>query len=312
MEVVKKEFGLPTLDKKNDLHMVVWEPQGGVKAILQICHGMTEYVERYEELAQFLAQRGILVIGNDHLGHGQTAKKKEDYGYFAAGTPSKIVVDNLYMITRKIQTEYPDVPYVVLGHSMGSFLIRRYIMMYGEHVDGCLILGTGKQSWSTVISGKFMVRLLTLFQGDHHYSKLMRKLSTGDFNSHFEGKPGNWCTKDEDLIKSFENDPYCDFIFSLNGYQLLLDTVGYIQKKQNILKIPKNLPLQFMSGEEDPVGDFGAGVEEIFHEYQDAGIGQVTMKLYPGDRHELYHETDRQTVFEEIYQWVSARKQIRR
>lgn len=312
MEVIKKEFGLPTLDKKNDFHMITWEPQGEVRAVLQICHGMTEYVDRYDELAHFLAERGIFVIGNDHLGHGQTARKKEDYGYFAQGNPSKIVVDNLYMITKKTQAEYPDVPLVVLGHSMGSFLIRRYITTYGKHVDGCLILGTGRQSNMTILEGKIMTRILSLIQGDHYPSKLMRKLSTGNFNSYFEGKEGNWCTKDAEIIKACSNDPYCDFIFTLNGYKLLLDTVAFVQKKSNIEEIPKNLPIRMLSGDEDPVGDFGKAVKEIYHEYQQAGIENISMKLYEGDRHELYHETDRQDVFEDIYQWICERKMIRK
>lgn len=311
MEVSKKEYGLPTLDKQNELHVIAWEPQGQIKAVLQISHGMTEYIDRYDELAHFLAERGIYVIGNDHLGHGKSVKCKEDFGYFAPGDPSKIVVDNLYMITKKIQAEHTNVPYILLGHSMGSFLARRYVMTYGKHIDGCLLLGTGRKSRMVLVFGKCMTAILSLIQGDYYPSKLMRKLSTGNFDSFFNEKEGNWCTKDAEIIKACENDPYCDFIFTINGYKLLIDTVSFIQKQKNIRRIPQNLPIRFLSGDEDPVGDFGKAIKDICQKYQEAGLAEVSMKLYHGDRHELYHETDRQDVFEDIYQWICQRELIR-
>lgn len=297
-----KEWKLASSDGVNELRVVTWEPEGEVKAILQISHGMIEHMLRYAEFAEFLNAHGILVVGNDHLGHGYSAKTDEDLGYFAKEGKSKVVVEDLHLVTEAVKKEYPNVPYFLLGHSMGSFMARRYIMNYGEELDGAIIMGTGTQPGFVLAFAKGLCKVIKAIRGERHRSQLIKLAAFGAYNSHIKPTKtaSDWLSRDEEKVQMYRKDKFCRFDFTVNGYETLFDAIGYIQESQNIAKIPKNLPILIVSGEEDPVGAYGKGPRQVYASYKKLGIKDLELKMYPEDRHEVLNELDRQTVFADM------------
>lgn len=301
-----KELYIPSTDEKNKLHVVIWEPDIQVIGVVQISHGMVEYIKRYDEFARYLNQYGILVIGNDHLGHGETVKTDDDWGYFCSSNMSETVVADLYEITCFAKKNYPNVPYFLFGHSMGSFMARRHIMTYGNELDGLIISGTGNQSGSVLKAGKIMVSLTELFKGDRYRSKMLKNMFFSKFNAHIPNvrTPNDWLTKDEAIVDKYNIDKYCTYSFTVNGYRTLLDVLSFIQNSNNIAKIPKDLPVFLIAGEEDPVGNYGKEVKHVYEIYKKAGIKDISIKLYKNDRHELINETDKEDVYDDIRHWL--------
>ena len=301
-----KELYIPSSDGKNQLHVVIWEPNITVIGIVQISHGMIEYIKRYDEFARYLNQYGILVIGNDHLGHGETAKIDDDLGYFCTSNMSETVVADLYEVTRFAKKNYPNVPYFLFGHSMGSFMARRYIMTYGNELDGVIISGTGNQSGSVLKAGKIMVSLTKFFKGDRYRSKMLKNMFFSKFNNHIPNvsTSNDWLTKDETIVDKYNTDKYCTYSFTVNGYRTLLDVLSFIQNSNNIAKISKNLSVFLIAGEEVPVGNYGKAVKNVYEIYKKAGIKDISIKLYKNDRHELINETDKEDVYDDIRHWL--------
>lgn len=306
----KTELYIKSTNNENNLHTIVWEPEGDIEAIVQISHGMIEYIDRYDRFAKFLNSKGILVVGNDHLGHGLTAKDDNELGYFHTNYKSKTVVDDLYEVTKYIKSRFgEEIPYFVLGHSMGSFLIRRYIMTYGEEVDGAVIVGTGSQPELVLKGGKAVLKILKVFKGDSYRSKFVEKMAFGTYNKKFKPvkTPNDWISRDKDIVNKYVNDKYCTFLFTLNGYETLFDVLEFIQKPQNKVKIPKDLPLLFISGDMDPVGNYGKSVEQIYKDYKASGIQDIDIKLYKDGRHEILNELNYEDVYNDIYNWLKER-----
>ncbi len=304
----KEVFHFLSKDGRTKIHAVKWLPKDGkVSAVMQITHGMIEYIERYEEFAFYLAERGFLVVGHDHLGHGASVSSEDDWGYFAKKKPSEIVVADIYQVTRIIRNAYPDCPYFILGHSMGSFLLRKYLTIHSEDVTGAIICGTGSQPNFATGFGVVLCKFLTFFRGGHHRSKLIERLTFGSAYDRFDktgvNAANSWLSKNEESVRAYYQDPRCTFLFTLNGYELLFSTIYYDNHMQNIRRIRKNLPLLLIAGKDDPVGNFGEGVKKAFAQYRQAGIRDVKLKLYKDDRHEILQETDRLQVFADVYQW---------
>lgn len=301
-----KEIRLPSNDGVHKLHVVIWEPETEVKAVLQISHGMTEMITRYDHFAKFLNTKGILVIGNDHLGHGETAGCDEDLGYFCPQNMSATVVKDLHSVTEYAKKEYPNVPYFLLGHSMGSFMARRYLMTYGEELTGAVIVGTGSQPKPVLLTGKIVSSLIQLFKGARYRSPFLGMVSFGKYNERFKSDAHHcaWLTKDAKVWEFCANNKYCNFGFTVNGYKTLFDVLSFIQKKENVAKIPKKLPIFMVAGTDDPVGSYGKDVPNIFETYQQIGIEDIRMKLYEGDRHEIINELDKDVVYSDIYSWL--------
>ncbi len=302
----KSTFRFLSADKRTQIHAVKWEPeQGEIQAVLQISHGMIEYVERYEEFAGYLTDKGFMVVGNDHLGHGESVLSQDLWGYFAPEHGSDLVVEDLHQLRKRIQAEYPGIPYFMLGHSMGSFMLRKYLSMHGEGLSGAIIMGTGTQADTTVRAGKLICRVIALFRGWKHRGGFVEHQVFSGNSKKFAGEEeGAWLTKDKDIVRAYASEPRCTFQFTLNGFYNLFDTIYYINRPEHIDAVPKKLPMFFVSGEDDPVGDYGAGVRKAFETYVQAGIADIGMKLYPADRHEILNELDRAAVYEDIYGWL--------
>lgn len=303
---MKKELQLPSTDGKNQLHVVVWEPAGRVRAVVQLSHGMMEYTERYEEFAQYLNSYGIAVIGNDHLGHGHTAHDETDLGYFGAGM-SEAVVKDLHEVTKYAKNKYGmQCPYFLFGHSMGSFMARRYLMTYGTEITGAVISGTGYTSGVILGIGSFCAGIIKLFRGERYRSIFLKKLSFSGYNKKIENvrTENDWLSRNTENVDKYNADKFCTFLFTVNGYQTLFGVLKYIQKKENYEKIPKDLPVFFIAGAEDPVGSYGKGVKRVANQYKQAGMQHIRTKIYKGDRHELINEMDRALVYEDIRSWI--------
>ena len=305
---MKKEFCYPSRDGVTQIHAVEWIPEGEVKGVLQICHGMVEYINRYHDFAEYMCERGYYVTGHDHLGHGKSIRNEEDYGYFEEKKGNQFVIGDIQKLREMTTEKYPDVPYYMLGHSMGSFLLRQYLTMYGKGLSGAIIMGTGYQRSAVLNMGQLVCRVIAAFKGWRYRSRFVDKLSFGSYNKRFE--PGetskDWITSDKDHRQKYVNDPLCSFMFTLGGYYQMFEGMKVLTRKESMERIPKDLPVLFVAGADDPVGAFGKGVEKVYKKYKTAGMQQVSMHLYEGDRHEILNETDREQVYEDLYQWIES------
>ncbi|MBQ2803267.1 MAG: lysophospholipase [Lachnospiraceae bacterium] len=303
----KEEFYFDSRDGKSKIHAVRYTPDlGEVCCVLQIVHGMSEHIERYEEFAQFLTQRGIVVTGEDHLGHGKSVTTDGLYGYFCEQDPATMVVRDTHRLKKLTQALYPQVPYVLIGHSMGSFIVRNYACRYGTGVSGCILLGTGMQPRLLLYLGKAIAAVQRLFVGSKHVSKLLHIITFGSYNKRFMPIKTycDWLSRDSQQVDKFRKDPMCNFIFTVNGFQTLFELISRLHSQNNLKKMPKELPVLILSGTDDPVGDYGKGVHKAYNSIKAAGMEKVWLKLYEEDRHELLHELDRAKVTQDIYDWL--------
>ena len=306
---MKQEFYYPSKDGLTQIHAIEWIPKDEVRGVLQIAHGMVEFIDRYDRFATYMASKGFYVVGNDHLGHGKSVTDESQLGYFAEHNGIFCVVDDMEQLRRDTAQKYPDVPYFILGHSMGSFLVRMFIEKYGEGLSGAIVMGTGYQQTATL---NMAIGLTSVFQrsrGGHYRSTTINNMALGSYNASFEPArtKNDWLTKDEAIVDAYNANPLNSFIFTINGYYNLFRCMRYIQRQQNVNRIPKNLPILVVSGAQDPVGEFGKGPRLVAESFLKAGIHDVTLKLYPGDRHEILNELDKKKVDRDLLKWIDAR-----
>lgn len=305
--VKREELYFDSRDNENKIHAMKWIPESKTPiCILQIIHGMAEYIERYDEFAENMAQKGILVVGEDHLGHGKSVGENGTYGYFCERDAATVVVRDSHRLKKMIQEQYPGVPYIILGHSMGSFILRNYLCRYGTGIQAAVIVGTGMQPKAVLAAGKAVAAVQKLFKDSKYPSSLLNAIAFGGYNKRIKGNRTvmDWLTKDEKIVDAYIQDPLCGFTFTVNGFQTIFELVSRLYKSDNLEKIPKELPILFMSGADDPVGDYGKGVNKACRSLVDAGMKRVQMKLYNDDRHEILNETDRTKIYEDIYIWI--------
>lgn len=303
-------FSFPSADGRTTVHAVRWTPEDGkYRAVLQITHGMVEYIERYRAFAEFLNDNGFLVVGHDHIGHGESVVSKDEWGFFAEH-PSDTVVADMHTLREITRKEHPGVPYFMLGHSMGSYMLRKYLAIHGEGLTGAIIMGTGCIPDNTTKLAMFIAKLQAAFLGWHHRSKLLQKLSYDKYYHQFDltGKDASnsWLTKDEEIVKTYYADPKCTFVFTVNAYMGLFEAVLFDNQQENIEAVPKSLPLFFVSGAMDPVGGCGSGVKKVYNKFDAAAKEDITWKLYDNDRHEILNETDRDVVYHDILAWMNV------
>jgi len=306
--MVKEEFTFDSRDGKSKLHAVRYTPEdaGAVRCVLQVVHGMAEYVERYEEFAEFLTQRGIVLTGEDHLGHGKSVGEGGKYGYFCEQDPATVLVRDVHRLKKITQERYPDVPYVLMGHSMGSFITRNYLFRYGTGISAAVIMGTGMQPSVVLALAKVAVGIEKLLHGSSYVSRLIDKLAFGGYNKRVESPrtEWDWLSRDEQRVDRYMADPMCGFTFTVNGFGALFELVSRLHSKKNLSHIPKTLPVFMVSGTRDPVGDYGKGVRLAYDSLIAAGLKEVELTLYEDGRHELLNETNRAEVMQDIYEWI--------
>lgn len=308
---MKVEFTFISKDGRTPVHAVRWVPESGnCRAILQIIHGMTEFIERYEPFAQYLAEHDVLVVGHDLIGHGQSVLTKKDWGFFAHGNPAVILLQDMHKLRLIMQREYKGVPYFMLGHSMGSFLLRSYLSSRGKGLSGAIIMGTGFTDPRMSQTGITLANLLAKVYGWRHRSSLLTKIALGSnrrFDMTGEHPENSWLTRDVNIARWYYKQPACTYVFTLNGYLALFETVKHCCLQKNADRIRKKLPMLLVSGAEDGVGDYGKGVEKAWEMYHKAGIKDLKMVLYKNDRHEILNELDRDQVFADLLGWMQER-----
>ncbi|MBO4423002.1 MAG: alpha/beta fold hydrolase [Clostridia bacterium] len=307
---MKNELFYLSSDGITNIHAIEWIPDDSSPiAILQICHGMCEYIDRYDDFAQFLSRNGFCVVGNDHLGHGQSVISDDQHGFFSDKSGNECLLEDLQTLRSLTTDKYGDIPYFVLGHSMGSFLIRQYISRYGQGLKGAVIMGTGSQPPVVLGAGMLICKLIALFKGWHYRSKLVNIMALGGYNKRFEPAEtkAEWLTKDRQIINKYINDPYSTFVFTVNAYYNMFLSIYRAQSAKTISKIKKDLPLLLISGSDDPVGNFKKGVIAAYNKYKKFDFIDLTLKFFENDRHEVLNELDKADVYEYLLQWFKDR-----
>lgn len=298
-----KEFQLK-VDFCPGLHCYAWFPEGDPIAVVQIIHGIAEHVERYAAFAEFLAEHGILVVGEDHAGHGKTVDENGRYGYMDGGWMG--AVKGIHALYTEIHDRYPGVSYLMLGHSMGSFLLRTYLFTYHTPLAGAVISGTGWQPAVILPAGLLLCREEALRLGETNPSPLLQKIIFGSYNQAFSPArtPNDWLSRDEAVVDAYTADPRCGFTPSIQLCREMMSGIKMIQNKTNIGRMQKDLPVLFIAGEKDPVGAMGKGVLQTEQAFRQAGMQDVTCKLYADMRHETLNEIGKEQVYDDILQWI--------
>ncbi len=306
--MVQNTFNLNTADNTN-IFVYEWLPENKEpEKIIQIIHGMAEHANRYKETAEFFTYNGFAVYAMDLRGHGKTANNIENLGFFAEKNGWNTVLNDIVLLTDKIKYKFPQLPIYLLGHSMGSFFARAYITKYANKINGVIISGTSGQRGLLIKLGKLIALTQGAIKGKHAKSKLLYTMSFKDYNKHFKPTKTeyDWLSRDEQIVNKYASDEYCGWIPSNRFFYDVFDLMDFIVKKQNINKIPKNLPIFILSGENDPVGEFGKGPKRVANDYKKAGLNNLKLKLYPQGRHEMLNEINRQEVLNDILQWINS------
>lgn len=310
--MIKKEFDFLSADGETRIHAISWMPDDEVRAVLQLCHGMTEYIGRYEPFAEYMTTKGFYVVGHDHLGHGGSVRSEEKLGFFHEKDGNRCLIEDIHQVRKAVQETNPDFPYFILGHSMGSFLVRQYLTEYGEGLDGAILVGTGHTPLPLLLFGQAVCAVMAKFKGWDHRSEFVTNLVLGSYNKNFGQKSGHeWLSRDESVVEAYDKDPLCGFTFTLNAYYFMFQGMKKLMRPGSLKKIPVNLPILFVSGREDPVGNMGKGVIKVYDAYQKNQIQDVRIKLYKDDRHEILNELDKEVVYDDIYRWMEKRFGLR-
>ena len=304
-------FTFPSTDG-TEIFAMKWSPEDlqKPKAAVQLAHGYAEHIGRYDAFASKLAEAGIVVYGNDHRGHGKTNRNLGEAICFADEAGFDKVVADMRALTEIIQTENPGIPVFLFGHSMGSMLTRRYIQLYGGDLAGAILSGSGVFSNGLLKLGTIVAASEIKRNGRAYPSLLLDKLVFQNFNRGF--KPArtdlDWISRDPVEVDKFLADPLRGKIGSAGYFHDFFSGLLVMNNVENIQLTPKDLPLHFISGTADPVGGKdGKGIVQICKAYQQAGLLNVSCKLYEGARHELLNETNKDEVAQDIIEWIFAR-----
>ncbi|MBS5644507.1 MAG: lysophospholipase [Clostridiales bacterium] len=303
MNLQVQEFSYVSHDGKTSIAARKYLPEGDARAILQICHGMCEYFGRYDSFARFMAGHGFIVCGNDHLGHGGSAPSPEHYGFFAETDGHLHLVEDVHTLTRRMQAEHPGLPVILLGHSMGSAIARLTAARYAASYAGAVFSGTPVQKLPRL--SRILIAQQVKKHGPRGHSQLLVNLSMGSFNKRFsaEGSKNAWLSRDKAVVTAYDEDPRCTFTFSTSAYRDLLHMVSRAASPAWPKALPREFPVLVASGAMDPCGNFGKGVKKVFSYMQDCGMTHISLKLYPGARHEILNETNRDEVYADMLAW---------
>ena len=304
----KSELSYPSKNGVDTIRAYICLPETKPIGIVQISHGMCEYFERYEWFCEFLCNNGLIVCGNDHLGHGKSAKTLYNLGYFAKKDGWKFLSEDVYTLTGIVKKQYPNLPYFVFGHSLGAFIAQAYLNAYGGELDGAIICGTAPKNPISGI-GKIITKVFALFKGDHYRSAFAKNLANGGFLDRCPEKrtENDWLTKDTAVVDKYCADPFCNYTFTVSAYYDMAKLNEYINKPKGVANVPKDLPIFMIYGAEDPVSAYGKGPAGFAALLEKAGCTRISIKSYDGDRHELLNELDREQVARDIFDFIQGR-----
>ena len=308
--VIASEFYFPSSDGRTLIHVNQWTPLGGpVAGVVQIAHGVAEYGARYEPFARFLCGHGFAVVANDHLGHGKSLVEDCPMVYFGDENGWRHAVEDMEELRRRTAKVFPGVPYFLFGHSMGSFLSRTHLIRYPGRLDGCVLCGTGHMSPALIAGGMLIAGREIRRLGRKAYSAKADQLAFGAYNKPFAPNRTrfDWISASEANVDAYIADPLCGGDTTLGLFRDMLGGLGIITKQANIERMDKDLPVLFIAGDQDPVGEMGKGVRRAYQAFRKAGVGDVSIKLYHGLRHEILNEASRRYVYQDVLDWLETR-----
>lgn len=303
------DFRFRSSDGVHELHGRQWIPDGPVKGVVQIVHGVAEYIQRYHELGMFLAKNGYVVAGDDHLGHGYSVSDPSELGWFGEKDGWKFIVEDEKTLRDLLKEWYPGVPMVLYGHSMGSFMARTYLGLYPEDFDASILSGTGWQPGIVCQAAMAIAKSEIEQHGSRYRSEKLQNLAFGSYLKHIENPIGknDWITRDESIIRQYDADPLCGFVGTAGLMYDMMSGLDLIRRDSHLEKMNKQLPVLFLSGAEDPVGNWGKGVKKTAARFRWVAMRDVTVKLYPGARHEMHNELNKQEVRADILAWLRTK-----
>lgn len=301
---------IASTDSKNNLNVIIWETEKEPIGVLQIVHGMAEYIDRYDNFAKYMTEHGFNVIGHDHLGHGHSVSDERDYGFFAEENGDKIIIEDMHSVTQYAREKWEELPNFILGHSMGSFCLRQYLTKYSNDVFGAIIMGTGWIPSAAALLGKTIATNTCKSKGSHTVNPLLIKLTLEPYNKPFAPARTNcdWLSRDEKQVDLYVNDKLCGFDFTAGAYKDFFTVLEKIAKNRQLIGMRKSLPILITSGSVDPVGGKKA-CEKLNAQYKRCGINDVTLKLWENDRHEILNELDKSDVYDYICTWLKSKIQ---
>ena len=304
----KETFSLMSVQQKKIMGRI-WIPDGEPRAVIQFVHGMAEHIDRYDGPAAALCSAGFAVYGHNHLGHGPGTDLK---GFFGEQDGWQSLVEDVHAVSGIARQNHPGLPYFLLGHSMGSFVVRCYMTEYAAGLSGVILSGTGYYPKSTVMAGKLLADLVCLKGKGKKPSPLINRIAFSANNKPFTpGRtPFDWLSRDEAEVDRYIADPLCGFLFTASGYRDLFTGLEQLTDLKRLSSVPAGLPVLFISGSMDPVGQMGKGPQKIAEQLRRAGVQDVTLNIYPNARHELFNEKNREEVYQDLVSWME--KHIRR
>ena len=313
MVTMKTEFFEFTVDScltPNKISCKLFTPvvKANVKAVFQIAHGMAEHKERYDAFCDLLAQNGYAVYINDHLGHGKSVQNDDELGFFGETGGWKCLVEDCYTITQRARSEFPDKPVIFFGHSMGSFIARAYTALHDDKLAGAIYCGTSGANPAASIAIS-LANAIARSKGPMYRSDFINTIAFGSYNKKI--KPPrtdfDWLTRDDKIVDKYIADKHCGFLFTACGYRDLFSVLKFASSKSWYTSLRSSLPVLLISGECDPVGEYGKGVKQVCADLKKTGHTDVSIKLYHDDRHEILNELDRETVMNDIIQWADSK-----
>ncbi len=307
VEFLTKEYTFPSVSGLCDIYAQSAAPidYGSIKGIVQISHGMAEYSNRYSRFAFELCKAGYAVFISDHVGHGSSVESKEMLGFFGEEKGEETFIDDLKTLTDIAKSEYPNLPFFMLGHGMGSLIARKYTAKYGYLLDGVIYSGTSGENPALGV-GLMLANAMIKQNGPMHRSDVLDTIAFGAYNRKTQKRTEcDWATRDEAEVDKFIADELCGYKYTVSGMKVLFTTLKQVTTRRWFNTVPLSMPIFLISGSMDPVGDYSKGVKETYKNLKKTGHKNVSMKIYEGARHEILNETNREEVYADIIEWLN-------
>ncbi len=303
------EFFFPSCSGCAQIHVNQWLPSDGkIRGVIQIAHGVAEYGKRYEPFAEFLCNNGFAVFADDHLGHGESQIPHRPMVYLGEENGWWNVVEDMEQLRKHLAQQFPDLPCYLFGHSMGSFLTRSHMILHPGCYDGYILCGTGHPGTMTIRSGQFLADCKIRKHGKAGYSPLLEKMAFGSYNKKFAPNRTtfDWGSRNEENVDAYLADPLCGGKTTLGLFRDMFEGLRFITEPSQMAKMDPQVPVLFISGGDDPVGDMGKGVQKACQRFREAGVKDVQMKLYPKLRHEILNEKEYKFIYADVMMWLEA------
>ena len=297
-----------TADDGAKIFVYRWWPEGEPRAVVQIAHGMAEHAARYAPLAAALVAAGYGVVANDHRGHGRSAKSDDDLGYFAGRDGWNLCISDLYALNRRLAAEHPQLPRILLGQSMGSFMAQHYFIEHGHSIAAGVLSGSDWGGGAMLLLGLGLAAVETLRLGPRGRSLPLTAISFGAFNKGIDNPrtPFDWLSRDAEEVRKYIDDARCGFLCTNRMWHDLLQGLRFIENRGNMARVPKQLPIYVLAGSEDPVSNRTKRLDALLAAYRRLGLSAVSHKFYPGGRHEMFNETNRAEVVADLISWLDG------